>query len=273
MANWFAGTMRKGLPVMKHKLRRTFALTMALTLMLSFAVTAQAGGGPEYPVRDDVQEDVIQREPDTPDDSTAENAPSVQMPTTSTTQKEDPAPLTPEGNMTLVDDVESETEENKQFITVVTKDGNYFYIIIDRAADGENTVHFLNQVDEEDLLALMETDEKAETPIVCSCTEKCAIGSIKTDCEICMTQLARCVGKEPDPVVKKEPEKPDPEPEPEPEKKSYTGALLVVVLVVTGIGAGVFYLLVLKPKKRTNAPDPLEDLDLEEYYEETEDDL
>ena len=52
--------------------------------------------------------------------------------------------------MTLVDDVESESEENKQFITVVTKNGNYFYIIIDRAADGENTVHFLNQVDEED---------------------------------------------------------------------------------------------------------------------------
>ena len=98
---------------MKHKLRRIFALTMALALMLSFAVTAQAGGGPEYLVRDDVQEDVIQREPDTPDDSTAENAPSVQMPTTSTTQKEDPAPLTPEGNMTLVDDVESETEEEQ----------------------------------------------------------------------------------------------------------------------------------------------------------------
>ena len=268
MANWFAGTMRKGLPVMKHKLRRTFALTMALTLMLSFAVTAQAGGGPEYPVRDDVQEDVIQREPDTLDDSTAENAPSVQTPTTSTTQKEDSAPLTPEGNMTLVDDVESETEENKQFITVVTKDGNYFYIIIDRAAEGENTVHFLNQVDEEDLLALMETEQKEETPIVCSCTEKCAIGSIKTDCEICMTQISRCVGKEQEPVVEKEPEKSDPEPEPEPEKKSYTGALLMVVLVMTGIGACAFYLLVLKPKKRTNLPDPLEDYVFEEDYEE-----
>jgi hypothetical protein len=258
---------------MKNNLRRILSLTVALILICGLSVTASAGGGPEYPVRDDVQEDVIQREQDTPDDSTAENAPSVQTPTTSTTQKEDSAPLTPEGNMTLVDDVESETEENKQFITVVTKDGNYFYIIIDRAADGENTVHFLNQVDEEDLLALMETEQKEETPIVCSCTEKCAIGSIKIDCEICMTQMDRCVGKESEPVIEKEPEKPDPEPESEPEKKSYTGALLVVVLVMTGIGAGVFYLLVLKPKKRTNAPDPLEDLDLEEYYEETEDSL
>ena len=251
---------------MKNNLRRILSLVAALILICGLSVTASAGGGPEYPVRDDAQEDTIQR---APDESTAENTqsqPVVPKPQEST-------PLTPEGNMTLVDDVESKTEENKQFITVVTKDGNYFYIIIDRAAEGENTVHFLNQVDEEDLLALMETEQKEETPIVCSCTEKCAIGSIKTDCEICMTQISRCVGKEQEPVVEKEPENSDPEPEPEPEKKSYTGALLVVVLVVAGIGAGVFYLLVLKPKKRTNAPDPLEDLDLEEYYEETEDGL
>ena len=250
---------------MKNNLRRILSLVAALILICGLSVTASAGGGPEYPVRDDAQEDAIQR---APDESTAENVPTVQKPATSAPQKEDTTPLTPEGNMTLVDDVESESEENKQFITVVTKDGNYFYIIIDRAADGENTVHFLNQVDEEDLLALMETEEKAETPIVCSCTEKCAIGSIKIDCEICMTQMDRCVGKESEPVIEKEPEKPDPEPEPEPEKKSYTGALLLVVLVMTGIGAGAFYLLVLKPKKRTNAPDPLEDFDLDEDFEE-----
>ena len=47
-------------------------------------------------------------------------------------EETEPAPaLTPDGNAALVDDFGG----NKQLITVTTKAGNYFYILIDRAND------------------------------------------------------------------------------------------------------------------------------------------
>ena len=91
---------------------------------------------------------------------------------TSTTDEEDvvtvtdeeTGALTPEGNLTLVDDYHTDYSDGsgQQFITLVSKSGATFYLVIDRNDKGENTVHFMNLVDEADLLSLME-DEDADT--------------------------------------------------------------------------------------------------------------
>ena len=47
----------------------------------------------------------------------------------------------------------------QQFITLVSKSGNTFYLVIDRNSKGAQTVHFMNLVDEADLLALMEEED------------------------------------------------------------------------------------------------------------------
>lgn len=163
-------------------------------------------------------------------------------------------PLTPEGNMTLVDDIHGEAAGEKQFITVVSKSGNYFYIIIDRAANGENTVHFLNKVDEADLMALMDEDT-ADTPLVCTCSEKCKAGAVNTSCEICMTNMSRCAGREAAPT----PTEPT-----EPAKDSNTSALLALVLILAAGGGAAYYFVVMKPKQAQKVPSDLDDLDLED---------
>ena len=84
---------------------------------------------------------------------------------TSTTDEENGA-LTPEGNLTLVDDYHTSYSDGsgQQFITLVSKSGATFYLVIDRNAKGQQTVHFMNLVDEADLLTLME-EEDAEAVI------------------------------------------------------------------------------------------------------------
>ena len=174
------------------------------------------------------------------------------------------AALTPDGNLSLIDDIGSSTRSGKQFITVETKNGNVFYLIIDRDDEGEETVHFLNQVDEADLLTLMGDDAPAaETPAVCNCKEKCAAGAVNTNCPVCKNNLSECSGKEP--VT-------EPEPEPEqPEKKS-SGGLLVIVLLLALAGGGAFaYVKFIKPKQGVKVSADPDDYDFEDEEYLTDD--
>ena len=155
-----------------------------------------------------------------------------------TVTEQDIGPLTPEGNLTVVDDYQTTFSDGtaQQFITLVSKSGAYFYLIIDRAADGDQTAHFLNMVDEADLLALMDEEDIPEL--------------------------------EPEPAPAPETE-PLPEPEPEPEKEDGAGKFVLVLLVLAGIAGGAYFWLKMREKQREaeeNKPDP--DADYREDEEE-----
>ena len=184
------------------------------------------------------------------------------------------AALTPDGNLTLIDDIGSTTQRGKQFITVETKTGNVFYLIIDRDDEGKETVHFLNQVDEADLLALMEDGQTGTAAVVCTCTTKCKAGAVNTNCPICKNNMSECTGPEPQETQQQETEVPQEEPK---NSGSGTGGLIVfLVVALAGGGAALYYFKFKKPKADTKGSDDLDeydfgdDEDLEDETPETE---
>lgn len=162
---------------------------------------------------------------------------------------EDNHTLTPDGNAQLMDDVTD--NENLQFITVTARDGNEFYIIIDKGAQSEN-VYFLNTVDESDLAALVEdyTPEQSEQ-------------------------------QQPEPSGTPDTEQAQPEqieqPEPEVEQSNSSFLFLIVLVLIGGAGLAVYYFKVFRPKKKLEQADDIEDFEFEETEneevldEETED--
>ena len=223
------------------KVIRLFTAMLAVVLcMTAFSVTAFAGGG---------DGDYYTGEP-------AETTPEpTEEPATEGMEPEG-QPLTPEGNATLVDDYYGD----KQLITVTTKAGNYFYILIDRAnEDKETAVHFLNQVNEADLMALLEDRQTEETPAVCTCAEKCQAGAVNTACPVCAVNMSECAGKAP-------------EVEPEQEKESGSSGVLVLILLLAALGGGAFaYIKFIKPKQGAKVSTDPDDYEFEDEEYENED--
>ena len=124
------------------KIKKLGALLVSAALCAGMAAPAFAFEGEVAPVEQPVLPEVVEEDVVTITDETS-------------------GALTPEGNLTLVDDYHTNYSDGsgQQFITLVSKLGATFYLVIDRNAKGQQTVHFMNLVDEADLLALMEEED------------------------------------------------------------------------------------------------------------------
>ena len=254
---------------MKTKIRLLACAMAVVCCMTAFSVTAFASGGDYYESNENGN-----NTPPSSIDSITVSTEGVKLP-----ENQGSEPLTPDGNLSLIDDVlqsepyasdEGITVGDKQFITVQSKSGNYFYIVIDRSGDTEN-VYFLNLVDEADLMALME-DADGNSTLVCTCKEKCAAGAVDTDCPVCKTNMSECAGKEaevtPKPDSDTEPEK-DTDTDADSEKSGSNSGLLLIVLVLVLAGGGAVYWFKFRKKK----PDTKGPADLDDYdYGEDDDD-
>ena len=175
-------------------------------------------------------------------------------------KEQQPAGLTPDGNMNLVDDIGPVTGEGQQFITMTSKNGNYFYLIIDRDDKGNETVHLLNQVDERDLLDLMEDDEAAyyEEQIA---DQKQKAADAKAESEKLAEELKETQAAKNSESTETREIKADPETPEDPAEKETGKSKIILVVILLAALAGCGYWLVKKmkknkpAKKETNTPD------------------
>lgn len=216
--------------------------------------------------------------------ASATNTSAAQSGTAASDKTDTPVTLEPgegftENGSAVTRDLLYDKYTNKQFITVETRNGETFYLVIDydKPTDEEGEryeTYFLNLVDEADLAALLDDSDEP----VCTCTEKCQPGAVNTSCKICRNELYDCAGHE---TVTKEPETPEPEPEPdsepqEPEQEKKANLILPVILLLSAAGGGaVWYFKFRKNKPDTRGPVDLNDYDYgedddTEYETETE---
>ena len=199
------------------KIKKLGALLVSAALCAGMAAPAFAYGDDstpvEQPVLPEVVEDVV------------------------TVTDETSGALTPEGNLTLVDDYHTDYSDGsgQQFITLVSKSGNTFYLVIDRNAKGQQTVHFMNLVDEADLLALMEEEEADAYTAEKEAAAKAEQDKLKAEEE----------------AKKAAEEAATAEPLKENKVTKYAGAFLgVVVLIALAAGGGFYAFAKQKQKKQ-----------------------
>lgn len=222
----------------KFKTRFFTCLLTALIGMMAFSTTAFAGG-PDYV-----------------------------EPTEEATESGEP--LSEESDISTRD-LLYDKATNKQFITIIDRDGNIFYLVIDYDSpvnedEEQYKTYFLNPVDTDDLKALAE--EADTTPVACTCTDKCVAGAIEMDCPICASDMTECAGKTPESVATEEPATVEVPVETTSSNNNLNPAVLVLLLALIGGGGAFAYIKLVKNKPKTKGNTDLDDYD----YGDDEDD-
>ena len=140
--------------------------------------------------------------------------------------------ISPEGTGTVLDSATGQ-EDDKQFYTITTADGNVFYLIIDGKRDSEKRL-LLNGVTEEDLLSLAQQDNGGESAVRLSpatVRKKCEAGAVNTDCPVCKNDLNGCLGKVTEEPAPEETE----QPEAEAEKSGGNTGMIIFLVIALGL--------------------------------------
>lgn len=236
----------------KKSFRLLTAFALCMVLVCSFSMTA-------FAYADDTDQNLPVTEATQPEETTE---PETTVPPETITPGE---PLEDEGNA-YTRDLLYDKATNKQFITIQTKNGNTFYIVIDYDApindeEEQYQTYFLNMVDESDLLALM--DEEAVTELTtCVCDTHCEAGAVNVECPVCKINMGECTGVVPEPETPVEDDTEQPE---EPKSGSNMGMIIAIVAIAGVGGAAYYYFKFIRGKKNKD-----EDLDFydDEGYEE-----
>lgn len=222
------------------------------------------------PEKEPEQQPTSQKQPTTTTPVTTTPKPETQADPEKEEEAETPEPgtdFTSEGNA-ITRDLLYDKATNKQFVTLETKDGTVFYLVIDydspvNEEEEQYQTYFMNLVDAADLAALVgeeDAEPEEEAPPLCSCRDRCQVGKIDTTCPVCTADLTACLGEEPEPEAPEELENPQPEPEvEEPEDGSSSAVAAVILLLVILAGGAVFVVKLLRRKEKTPSRPPEDD--------------
>ena len=230
---------------MRKKVFRVGAmLVLCLIMVLGTATSAFA-----YYNEDEANEGSTVVVEDPAEETTTETeAPSE----TETPADEPQGQITPDGNLTLVDDLDYSSRAGLQFMTVTSKDGHVFYIVIDRTANSEN-VYFLNQVDAADSMALMNDEQKEEY-----LKEQEAKQQEQQQTTVTPAQQETQAPSETEQPAQTEAEK----------QPLNNSMVMIAVFGVIGIGViAAYYFLKIKPKKNGSSIDEDREFYDDEEYE------